>query len=123
MKHIIISLIYLLSLFCISKFIFEPANLYYELTWLDIPMHIMGGFGVAALTGAVLSYRGIKISYTKLFIAYVVIAVSWEIYEYVHNINTIDGWSGWPDTWKDLFDGLVGMSIAYLFVRKYKTNK
>ena len=120
MKHIIISALYLIVLFCLSKFVFDPAYLYYELWWLDIPMHIMGGFGVAAFTGSVLSYKGVKISYGNLFIAYLVVASAWEIYEYFHNINTIQGWSGWPDTIKDLVDGLIGMSIAYLFVRKYK---
>lgn len=118
MKHIIISSLYLIILFCLSKFVFEPSYLYYELSWLDIPMHIMGGFGVASLTGAILSYNGIKVSYAKLFLAYIFVALAWEAYEYVHNMLVMGEWSGWFDTVKDVLDGFIGMSVAYLFVRK-----
>ena len=81
-------------------------------------MHIMGGFGVASLTAAILSYKGIKVSYTKLFIAYIVVAIAWEIYEYIHDLIIARDWNGWFDTTKDLVDGFLGMSFAYLFVRK-----
>jgi hypothetical protein len=53
MKQIMLSALYLLTLFSISEFIFNPTYLYYEIVWLDIPMHIFGGFGVASLTWAV----------------------------------------------------------------------
>ena len=125
MKHIIISSLYLIILFCLSEFVFDPAYLYYEIWWLDIPMHIMGGFGVASLTGAMLSYRGIKVSYAKLFLVYILIALAWEIYEHILNYIHIGTWYGQRlpvvdvrDSVKDLINGFVGMSIAYLFVRK-----
>jgi hypothetical protein len=125
MKHIIISSLYLLTLFCLSHFVFDPAFLYYEIWWLDIPMHLMGGFGVASLTGAILSYNGVKVSYTKLLAAYFLIAVSWEIYEHILNYMHLGTWYGERapnadilDTLKDLVDGFLGMSFAYLFVRK-----
>lgn len=118
MKHIIISSLYLLVLFCLSKFVFDPTYLYYEIPWLDIPMHIMGGFGVASLTGAILNYKGIHVSYKQLLITYFLVAIAWEIYEYGMNMFNRGMWSGWFDTVKDLFDGYVGMSIAYLFIRK-----
>ena len=88
-------------------------------------MHIMGGFGVASLTGAILSYRGEKVSYMKLFFIYFVVACMWEVYEHVMNVIHTGVWYGLRttmsdglDTVKDLFDGFVGMSIAYLFVKK-----
>ncbi len=118
MKHIIISASYLVILFCLSKFVFDPSYLYYELWWLDIPMHIMGGFGVASLTGAILSYKGKAVSYKKIFLTYIVVAITWEVYEYVHDIIVGQEWNGWLEVIKDLFDGFIGMSIAYLFVRK-----
>jgi hypothetical protein len=118
MKNIIISAIYLLILFCLSAFVFDPAHLYYEIWWLDIPMHILGGFGVASLVGAVLHYKGQKVSYKRLFLGYIIVAVVWEIYEYVHALPTLIEWGGWFDTVKDLVDGAIGMSIAYLFVKK-----
>ncbi len=125
MKHIIISSLYLIILFCLSEFVFDPAYLYYEIWWLDIPMHIMGGFGIATLTGAMLSYRGVKVSYAKLFVVYILIALAWEGYEHILNYINLGTWYGQRlpvvdvrDSVKDLFDGFIGMSIAYLFVRK-----
>lgn len=118
MKHITISVLYLFILFCLSVFVFEPAHLYYEIWWLDIPMHVMGGFGVASLVGAILSYRGKKVSYKRLFLGYLTVALVWEIYEYVNALPSLLMWGGWFDTGKDLIDGAIGMSIAYLFVRK-----
>lgn len=118
MKNIIISVVYLVILFSLSRFVFDPAYLYYEIWWLDIPMHVMGGFGIAALAGAFFTYRGIKVSYWKLFIAYLIAAVTWEMYEYVYNAMSFGGLSEWFDTMKDIIDGWIGMSIAYLFIRK-----
>ncbi len=118
MKHIVISALYLLILFCLSHFVFDPSYLYYEIWWLDIPMHILGGFGVAALASAILSYNDIKPTFGKLFIAFMVIAIGWEIYEYILHILYSAGLGGTIDTIKDLIDGFIGMIVAYLFVRK-----
>jgi len=118
MKYIFLSLLFLLILFSVSHYIFEPTNLYYELWWLDIPMHILGGFGVASLTKAILSYQGIKVSYINLFLTYIFIATAWEIYEYVRGMMVYDDISKYLDTVKDLFDGFFGMSIFYYLVRK-----
>lgn len=118
MKNIIISSLYLTILLCLSVFVFDPSYLYFELPWLDIPMHVMGGFGVASLTAAILSYKNHTVSYWKLFLLYTVVAVSWELYEYVKDIMEIRNWNGWPDTLSDFINGAIGMSVAYLFVRK-----
>ena len=118
MKSIIGSALYLLALFSLSTFVFDPSHLYYELWWLDIPMHIFGGFGVASLAGSVLAYRGMKVSYVRLFIAFSVVAVAWELYEYIHDLVIVHEWNGWFDTIKDLIDGAIGMSVYYWFQKK-----
>jgi len=118
MKQIITSILYLLTIFSVSQFIFEPAHLYYELRWLDIPMHIMGGFGVASLVSALYAYFEKPVSFWKLFIMYSVVALAWELYEYTHDIVTHTDWNGWFDTTKDYIDGLIGAGVAYLFIRK-----
>ena len=125
MKQIIISSLYLIVLFCLSTFVFDPAYLYYEIWWLDIPMHIMGGFGVAFLFSAIFSYYDIKVSYVKLLIAYTIVALSWESYEHIHNymitrtfVGARDPITDSIDTLKDLLDGAIGMSVAYLFIKK-----
>lgn len=118
MKKIIISSLYLLVLFCLSKFVFDPSYLYYELPWLDIPMHILGGFGVAVLVESILEKNNKKVSYTKLFVVYMVVAASWELYEYINNLTNFLPQNGWFDTVKDIIDGFIGMNVAYLFTRK-----
>ena len=119
MKSIIFSSLYLLVLLCLSTFIFDPTHLYYELPWLDIPMHILGGFGVASLACAILNYKGMKVSYTYVFIAYAFVAITWEGYEYVHDMIRGRVWNGWFDTIKDLIDGAIGMSVSY-YIQKIK---
>jgi hypothetical protein len=118
MKQIITSALYLLMIFALSYFVFEPANLYYELKWLDIPMHIMGGFGVVSLVAAILTYFGKPVSYLQVFIAYTIAAGAWELYEYIHDFVDYQIWNGWFDTTKDYLDGLLGASLAYLLIRK-----
>ena len=118
MKHIISSVLYLAILLGLSEFVFNPTNLYYELPWLDIPMHIMGGFGVASLAAAVLSYKQRAVTYKRLLLAFLIVGTFWEIYEYVNHVMNGADWSGVFDTVKDYIDGALGASLAYLFVRK-----
>ncbi len=117
MKQIIISVLYLVIVFLVSQFIFEPSHLYYELWWLDIPMHIMGGFGVASLVVAVSEYYKKPVSLSKLFLVYAVVAITWEVYEYAHDVVTYTTWNGWFDTVKDFIDGTIGMYLAYLLIK------
>lgn len=118
MKQIITSALYLLTIFSVSKFVFVPTNLYYELRWLDIPMHVMGGFGVASLVSAIFSYFGKKVSFWHIFSAYTAVALTWEAYEYLNDLASYEDWNGWFDTTMDYVNGLAGAAIAYLFIRK-----
>lgn len=118
MKQIITSALYLLTIFSVSKFIFIPANLYYDLKWLDIPMHLMGGFGVASLICALYAYKGKTISFLHLFLLYTIVACIWELYEYQSGAVTYQNASEWLDTIKDYVNGLAGTAIAYLFIRR-----
>lgn len=81
-------------------------------------MHIMGGFGVASLAVAIAEYFKKPISFWKLFAAYVVVAVAWELYEYVHDVVTYTDWNGWVDTSKDFINGAIGTLIAYILISK-----
>lgn len=118
MKRIVISLLYLLVLFSVSHFIFDPTHLYYELRWLDIPMHILGGFGVASLVSALYSHAGKRVSLTELVLAYTFVAVAWELYEYANDITIGRAWNGWFDTLKDYIDGGIGAFVAYGLMKK-----
>jgi hypothetical protein len=116
MKQILTSALYLIMIFSLSHFVFEPSNLYFELKWLDIPMHIMGGFGVAALVAAVLSYYDNSVTFWKLLLAYTLAAIAWEVYDHLQGFVDYSTVSGWLDTVKDYVDGLIGASLAYLFI-------
>jgi hypothetical protein len=118
MKQIITSVLYLLIIFSVSRFIFEPAHLYYELKWLDIPIHIMGGFGIASLVAAIHGYFKKPVSFWKLFAFYAVVAVMWEAYEYERAVIAYTSWDGWLDTLKDFVDGAIGTVGAFLLIRK-----
>lgn len=118
MKHIISSTLYLIVLLCLSEFVFDPTHLYYELPWLDIPMHIMGGFGVASLMIAIANYQHKKVSFLAVLCVYFLVAVGWELYEFVHDVALSFPWNGWFDTLSDIFNGGIGASIAYYLLKK-----
>lgn len=118
MKHIVISLLYLGLIFGLSTLVFNPTNLYYELPWLDIPMHILGGFGVVALLLAIASYKGSKVGYKRIIVMYLLVAVCWELYELAHDLLTEGMWLGdWLDTASDIINGAIGATVAYFFLK------
>ena len=118
MKHIISSLIYLALLLLISVFIFDRSNLYYELPWLDIPMHVLGGFGVASLAYAIGAYRHSHVTFRAVILFYVVIALGWELYEVWKDVSGGHMWNGWSDSISDFINGLIGVVGAYYLLKK-----
>lgn len=118
MKPIITSILYLILLLCLSVFVFDPTHLYYEIWWLDIPMHILGGLGVASLTVAIASYKKYTISLLQVLLVYLSVAVVWELYELVHEIYSHLAWGGWSDTVSDVLNGGIGATCAYFFLKK-----
>lgn len=119
MKHISLSLIFLLALFLISHYIFEPTYLYYEFVWLDIPMHLFGGLGVGLLFISLAELKHKRLPPSLLLFLFIFIAISWEIYEYERGVMVYDGLSKYFDTAKDLVVGGIGVYVAY----KLKLNK
>src|SRR5438105_4088266 len=93
MRYVFLSALYLLILFLVSRYIFEPTYLYYELVWLDIPMHFLGGLGVAALSISIARVLHVPLPLMTLFLLYLCAAVSWEVYEYVRGTMVYD--SAW----------------------------
>lgn len=118
MKYVAFSSLYLVALFGISRYLFEPMYLYYELPWLDIPMHVLGGFGVASLAVALLLLRKKRITIMPVLVSFFVIAVAWEVYEYSLDVQAFRPWIGWTDTTSDIINGLIGALVAYGIARK-----
>mgnify|MGYP003343709046 CR=1 FL=1 len=118
MKNIILSLLFIAILFSVNQFIFIPAHLLYEIVWLDIPLHILGGILFASLYISILKYYKKQVKYINIIFFVMTIGVLWEIYEYYIHIFLGYDWNGILDTVKDLFDDFLGVSIAYLFNKK-----
>lgn len=118
MKEIASSVIYLIVLLCLSVFVFDPTHLYYELPWLDIPMHVLGGFGVVSLVLAVARYKKYKVSLTTALLLYLCVAVGWELYEFGHDLLRHSEWNGWSDTISDIINGAIGGTVAYFLLKK-----
>lgn len=119
MRTIIFSIIFLGILFGVSRFIFEPTYLYYEFLWLDIPMHILGGVGIAFFVSSILKFNNKNVSFLFLFLTYVIVALSWEVYEYIRGVIVYSDMSKWIDSMMDFFYGLLGVLLFYFFKKKY----
>lgn len=115
MKSIITSVTYLIVLLALSVFVFDPTKLYYELPWLDIPMHIMGGFGVASLALSISLYKKHTLSYSSVILLYLLVAFGWELYEFAQDQMQHLDWNGWSDTLSDTFNGAVGATVSYYY--------
>lgn len=117
----------------IADIIFMLTGLYGIFPWLDIPMHFMGGFGMALLAFAIHSLtfsktktKQMPIWYLAIFIMgfTMMIGVAWEFHEYILD-NTAHYWYGYPisqisltDTMKDFLDDWLGASAAFLLFYK-----
>lgn len=99
----------------ISKNIFEPFNFYYDYKWLDIPMHMLGGFLFANLFLETINNK--YINFRNLLFFTLFIGISWELLEYALDITNLKSFVGWFDTFKDLFDDILGAYLAFLFYK------
>lgn len=107
-------------------------HLYFHIWWLDIPMHIIGGFwiGLAALAIYFSGKHALPISgswYSVLTVslcATLIVGVGWEVFEW--GVDWINGMVHLDivDTLADIGNDLIGALIAtVLFTRKgYNTH-
>lgn len=97
---------------------------YWHYWWFDIVMHFLGGF-VLGLFGMWFVLRlNMEIRTRAVFYTIVagtmVIAVGWEVFEYIHDIAGRGHYI--VDTTTDLMLGAFGAAYAYITVRQ-KDNK
>lgn len=118
MIYIISSITYLATILSLSVFVFDPTHLYYELPWLDIPMHVLGGFGVVCLVFSIARYLKKSISFKVVIFSYLIVAIGWELYELVHDIIRQTEWNDVTDTVADVINGALGGLVAYFFFKK-----
>lgn len=107
---------FFLALFasCILALIHNVASvgyLYWTYRWLDIPVHILGGFALGCfLVAALFRHR------LGLYVAgIVVVTVGWEVFEVLIGMPRPTDYL--VDTVSDVANGALGAAVAYLFAR------
>ncbi|HMR55599.1 MAG TPA: hypothetical protein PKD34_03350 [Candidatus Doudnabacteria bacterium] len=99
----------------------DLTGLYYEIFWLDVPMHFLGGVAIAFsayyfLTYADITSKQVAVKLLSLFLILALTALSavgWEIFEYgMDRIFKTRMQPSVHDTMKDLAFGLLGGAIA-----------
>jgi hypothetical protein len=115
MRKIFLSLLLILFVFLFSRLVLEPRDIYIKLFWIDIPMHILGGFVWSYLFINLNSYFKFNFKIKHILFFVLLIAIIWEIYEIitgVANLNILDSKYGIPDTLQDITFGLFGAFLA-----------
>lgn len=129
-KLLIISLLTISFIFIFHYFSLK-YSWYWTYRWLDIPVHILGGFW-AALTALWISLKINHIEsifgYKKkalfvMLISVLIIAIFWEIFEVVFKVTFLNSKGYWPDTLSDISNSFVGGVIAFLYFIKNKPAK
>ncbi len=98
-------------------------SLYWKYLWLDVPMHLLGGFCVA-LGYSIIPFFGItlpKIFHSKWAYLSVVLLVglAWEVFEFGFGISIAnDAENLIPDTSMDLVLDLLGGYAGYVVAQR-----
>jgi hypothetical protein len=122
MKNVLFYLILIFGMLAVSRFVFERLHLYDELIWLDIPMHLLGGFLLAGLFISILVLRKIKPNFVLLLSLFFIVASLWEIHEFFIRQVVERSWYGFFDTVKDYIVGALGVSYGYYVLTKKKIS-
>jgi len=85
--------------------------LYWTYRWLDVPMHILGGFALASLLVAFL----FRFRPGYFLLGMVVVAVGWEVFEAFIGIPRPADYLF--DTATDVLNDAIGGSLAYILAR------
>lgn len=120
----------LLTVLLIAVFHFLSVKYYWYWTyrWIDIPVHIVGGFWVsltalwvALKVGHIDSIYGYKKrALVLMLISVLIVAILWEVFELMFKITYLNDIGYWSDSLGDGFNGLIGGSVAFLYFTKNK---
>lgn len=103
-------------------------SLYWTYRWLDIPVHIVAGFGASLFT----LWISLKIRHIDNILGYknkalfvmlasvLVIAIFWEIFELISKSTSLREAGFWMDTTSDIINSLFGGLLAFLYFIKNK---
>ena len=113
--NIVFILMCIFLAYYISEKILIPFNFYLEYKWLDVPMHILGSFLFTNLFINIIKSKYINFRNILIFILF--IGISWELLEYIKDVINLNNFPGWLDTFKDLFDDVLGAYAAFRFYK------
>ncbi len=123
---------FLIIIFIVVLHYFSLKNSWYwNYRWLDIPVHIIAGFGVSLMAlwlslkirhiDNIYGYK--KKALLVMLITVFILAIFWEIYELVIKFTSLNNISYWKDASLDIFNSLVGGVIAFLYFIRNKKAK
>ncbi|KKU78962.1 MAG: hypothetical protein UY04_C0021G0009 [Parcubacteria group bacterium GW2011_GWA2_47_7] len=108
------------SVLAVVDIVARPKHLYFYIWWLDIPMHLIGGFWVGLI---VLTYYFAyqykfpkrESSHFALFLSVggaFVVALSWEVFEW--SVDWVNGLihNDMIDSLSDICNGVIGASVG-----------
>ncbi|MFA6601735.1 MAG: hypothetical protein WCT02_02645 [Candidatus Paceibacterota bacterium] len=107
--------------------IFGIGGLYFQLSFLDIILHILGGLGIGLLASALYD-SGLGRSFgRRRFIFLVVLAAGlvWEGLEVNYDIARYSLWTTpyYLDTLKDLLDDIIGGALVVISLGRVPNSK
>jgi len=117
MRRSVLFFLGIIALVFVSRFLFERAHLYDEFIWLDIPMHVIGGFLAYGFL-VNLSIKKKKLSFLMILSLFLLGATLWELNEYFVRGVVQKSWYGFFDTVKDYVDGVIGLLCAHYYFHK-----
>jgi hypothetical protein len=129
-KLLLISLLTILFI-AIFHYMAIKYSWYWTYKWMDIPVHIVGGFWVS-LTSLWVALKikhidninGYKKKALLIMLSSVfIIAILWEIFELVFKVTSLNSINYWQDTLGDIFNSFIGGVLSFLyFIKNKKTN-
>lgn len=107
-----------MSIALLSLHLLGNTGLYFQYSWYDIMMHILGGTTIGLLGYQVSRSmnRLEHLSWKKIVIAVFLIGLAWEVFEAMFGIAgaPVGTKAYYVDTTKDLFDDCFGAVLAYI---------
>jgi len=102
--------------------------LYSGYPWIDIPLHILGGFsvGIAAVGLIRIIFPGKAYTSVPLFLYMILlvlcVGIAWEFVEWYYKASVAFGGNFWFDTYKDLLMDTLGGILSYICFRPQKKD-
>ena len=87
-------------------------SLYWSIWWYDIPVHIIGGAGIALLAAWALALKGKQPSFFACMLMVLIAGLGWEVFEAYFGLTEFP--QDTIDTIKDLCDDVLGGSVAFI---------